>query len=132
MASGKYHHETDRKLRPLRSFSCDVYSGYSNIALRRAMKPSRCAAITCCNGVESYNVARQSGVAVVNLRFLNDDLLYYYCTISINQSINQSITLLRINDIHKNYYKKVIGPTIQIHHNVAFECGFLLERVYIQ
>ena len=23
-------------------------------------------------------------------------------------SINQSITLLRINDIHKNYYKKVI------------------------
>ena len=40
MASGKYHHETDRKLRPLRSFSCDVYSGYSNIALRRAMKPS--------------------------------------------------------------------------------------------
>ena len=40
MASGKYLHETDRKLRPLRSFSCDVYSGYSNIALRRAMKPS--------------------------------------------------------------------------------------------
>ena len=39
MASGKSHHETDRKLR-LRSFSCDVYSGYSNIALRRAMKPS--------------------------------------------------------------------------------------------
>ena len=40
MASGKSHHETGRKLRPLRSFSCDVYSGYSNIALRRAMKPS--------------------------------------------------------------------------------------------
>ena len=35
MASGKYHHETDRKLRPLRSFSCDVYSGYSNIGLYR-------------------------------------------------------------------------------------------------
>ena len=40
MASGKSHHETGRKLRPLNSFSCDMYSGYSNIALRRAMKPS--------------------------------------------------------------------------------------------
>ena len=26
-------------------------------------------------------MARQSGVAVVNLRFLSDDFLYYYCTI---------------------------------------------------
>ena len=40
MAGVKSHHETDRKLRPLRSFSYDVYSGYTNIALRRAMKPS--------------------------------------------------------------------------------------------
>ena len=47
--------------------------------------------------------------------------------LSINQSINQSITLLRINYIHitiKLY-------NIQIHHNVEFECGFLLERVYM-
>ena len=41
-----------------------------------------CAATTCGNGVESYNVARQSGVTVVNLRFLSDDFLYYYCTIA--------------------------------------------------
>ena len=63
MASGKSHHETGRKLRPLRSFSCDVYSGYSNIALRRAMKPSPASnSLIACPGMCPSQVERNNDV----------------------------------------------------------------------
>ena len=57
-------------------------SGVATADFLSPVSPINCILLRHFNlSVDSYNMARQSGVAVVNVRFLSDDFLYYYCTI---------------------------------------------------
>ena len=57
-------------------------------------------ATTCDNGVEPFNVARQSGVAIVNLRFLSDFLVMpmHHSTLK-NESSRLGLWPFGVNDI---------------------------------